>query len=310
MVDGLLLLLTFALGALLSRVSLCAVAAMQQLVVGRSASGLGRLLLATSGAGLSLLLLAGLLPGSVWLPVDAPLRAGLIAGGALLGLGALINGGCYLGSVLYLGTGNLNFLFTLAGIGIGLRAMAALFPASIGVTSGLHMASGLAWITGVCVCALAILLLIRTNRIASRWLVLLTGLLAGLVYARRPGWSYGGLLQALLQGRVGLMTWRDNASALLLFAGAVAGAIVSGRARWQRLELQRSLRCAGGGLIMGAGAALVPGGNDMLLLWSIPGLTVYGALAYAVMLATIGAGFLLAAGHSRLREPPQSIAPQ
>lgn len=310
MIDGLLLLLTFALGALLSRVSLCAVAAMQQLVVGRSASGLGRLLLAASGAGLSLLVLAGFLPGSVWLPVDAPLRAGLIAGGALLGLGAMINGGCYLGSVLYLGTGNLNFLFTLAGIGIGLRATAALLPASIGVTSGLRMASGTAWIVGACAFAVAIVLLMRTERIAIRWLVLLAGLLAGLVYARRPGWSYGGLLQSLLQGHVGLMTWRANASALMLFAGAVTGAIASGRAHWRRPALQRSLRCAAGGLIMGAGAALVPGGNDMLLLWAIPGLTAHGALAYAVMLATIGAGFLLAARHRRLREQPQSAAPQ
>jgi uncharacterized protein len=310
LIDGLLLLLTFALGALLSRVSLCAVAAMQQLVVGRSASGLGRLLLATSGAAVSLLLLAGLLPGSVWLPVDAPFRAGLIAGGALLGLGAMINGGCYLGSVLYLGTGNLNFLFTLAGIAVGMRATAMLFPGSIGVTSGLRMAAGPIWIIGVCSFAVVVILLMRTRRIAGCWLVLLTGLLAGLVYARRPGWSYGGLLQALLQGRMGLMTWRDNASALLLFAGAVAGATVTGRMRWQRPAPQRSLRCAAGGLIMGTGAALVPGGNDMLLLWAIPGLTLHGGLAYAVMLATIGAGFLLAAGHGRLPEPPQSAAPQ
>lgn len=310
MIDGLLLFLTFALGALLSRVSLCAVAAMQQLVVGRSASGLGRLLLAASGAALSLLLLAGLLPGSVWLPVDAPWRAGLVAGGVLLGLGAMINGGCYLGSVLYLGTGNLNFLFTLAGIGIGLRATAAFFPASLGVTSGLRMASGPAWIVGVCAFAVLIVLLVRTDRIAGRWLVLLAGLLAGLVYARRPGWSYGGLVQSLLQGRAGLMTWRDNASALLLFAGAVAGASVTGRSRWRRPEFWRSLRCAAGGLIMGAGAALVPGGNDTLLLWAIPGLTWHGALAYAVMLATIGAGFLLAAAHGRFREPPRPAAAQ
>jgi hypothetical protein len=46
---------------------------------------------------------------------------------------------------------------------------------------------------------------------------------------------------------------------------------------------------------MGCGAALVPGGNDTLLLWAIPGLTVNGALAFAVMLAVIAAGFALAA---------------
>ena len=57
---------------------------------------------------------------------------------------------------------------------------------------------------------------------------------------------------------------------------------------------------------MGVGAALVPGGNDMLLLWAIPGLTVYGALAYAVMLATIGAGFAAGSPPRAAPEPPQS----
>ena len=46
---------------------------------------------------------------------------------------------------------------------------------------------------------------------------------------------------------------------------------------------------------MGCGAALVPGGNDSLLLWAIPGLTLYGTLAYFLMLATIAAGFALKA---------------
>ena len=117
MIDGLLLLLTFVLGALLSRVSLCAVAAVQQFIVRHETEGLRGLALAAGGAGLSLLLLAALLPQSVSLPADSPLQFGVLTGGMLLGLGAMINGGCYLGSVLYVGTGNLNFLFTLAGIG-------------------------------------------------------------------------------------------------------------------------------------------------------------------------------------------------
>lgn len=44
-----------------------------------------------------------------------------VAGGVLLGLGALLNGGCYLGSITYLGSGNSNFLFTLVGIALSLR---------------------------------------------------------------------------------------------------------------------------------------------------------------------------------------------
>ena len=293
MIDTLLLLLTFALGALLSRVSLCAVAAVQQFIVGRDAKGLRKLALAASAAGLGLLLFAGLLPDRVSLPADSPLRSGVVAGGVLLGVGAMINGGCYLGSVLYLGTGNLNFLFTLAGIGLGLRAAMSALPNSFFAMSGLRMVMGPGWFVGLGGFMLAILVLMRGRRPVSSWVVVLTGLLAGLVYARKPGWSYGALLQSLMQGRPGLVHWRDNLPAVGLFVGAVTGALAAGRLHWQRPAVVRSLRCLVGGLLMGMGAALVPGGNDTLLLWAIPGLTLRGLLAYAVMLATIAAGFLL-----------------
>ena len=55
----------------------------------------------------------------VQMPGEGATPAGAITGGLLLGFGALINGGCYLGSVLYLGSGNLNFLLTLVGIAGG-----------------------------------------------------------------------------------------------------------------------------------------------------------------------------------------------
>lgn len=293
MIDGLLLLLTFVLGALLSRVSLCAVAAVQQFIIRHETEGLRALALAASGAGLSLLLLAALLPQSVSLPAGSPLQFGVLTGGMLLGLGAMINGGCYLGSVLYVGTGNLNFLFTLAGIGLGLRAAMVLLPASFVAVSGLRMVMGRAWFVGLGCFALVIVLLMRGGRVRVVWPAMLAGLFAGLVYARKPGWSYGALLQSLLQGRPGLMHWRDNLAALVLFVGAVAGALAAGRLHWQRPRFLRSLRCLTGGFAMGLGAALVPGGNDTLLLWSIPGLTFRGALAYAVMLVTIALGFLV-----------------
>jgi hypothetical protein len=45
---------------------------------------------------------------------------------------------------------------------------------------------------------------------------------------------------------------------------------------------------------MGAGATLIPGGHDLLLLWSIPGLTLHGLVAYVIVAATVAA--LLASG--------------
>ena len=302
MLDLLLLLLTLALGALLSRVSLCAVAGMQQAISLRNYAGLERLLIAASGAGISLLLLAGLRPDQVWLPRDAHFHLGIIGGGLLLGLGAMVNGGCYLGSVLYLGTGNLNFLLTLAGIGLGLRAADSWAPLPSVATPSLTMAMGPLWLAGLAAFVLIIAVLTYHRRIKGQWLALLAGLLAGLVYARRPGWSYGSTLESLARGQLGLAQWRGELSALALFVGAIGAAVLAGEFRLQRPTPWRALRCLSGGVILGFGAALIPGGNDSLLLWAIPGLTLYGASAFGLMLGAIGLGFGLA--ERGQRQPP------
>ena len=148
-IDALLLLLTFALGLALARVSLCAVAALQQLILAQRYDGLLRLLLAASGAGVTLLLLAGLAPGRVLLPAESATQAGALTGGLLLGLGALINGGCYLGSVLYLGSGNLNFLQTLVGIAGGEYAGSLASGLAMPAAGSLRMSMGPAWIAGM-----------------------------------------------------------------------------------------------------------------------------------------------------------------
>lgn len=47
-------------------------------------------------------------------------------------------------------------------------------------------------------------------------------------------------------------------------------------------------------MVMGYGAQQMPGGNDSLLLWAIPGLTLHGLIAYAVMACVITAAFFIA----------------
>jgi hypothetical protein len=292
-IDVLLLTLSFALGVALARVSLCAVGALQQLIHARRYDGVLRLLLATSGAGVTLLLLAGLVPGQVLLPGEMAALAGAITGGLLLGLGALINGGCYLGSVLYLGSGNLNFLLTLVGIAGGEFLSSLATGVALPADANLRMSMGPAWIAGLAGFILIILFILIRARSQGRWLAVAAGLLAGLIYARHPGWSYGTVLDSLAQGNFVRMSWISNLSALLLFAGAWSGAWFAGQFHLQWPSAARSLRCLAGGAIMGFGAARVPGGNDLLLLWAIPGLTLYGALAYGSMLLLIAAGLLL-----------------
>ena len=48
-----------------------------------------------------------------------------------------------------------------------------------------------------------------------------------------------------------------------------------------------------GGILMGLGAALVPGGNDVLLLNAIPGLSAHALPAYLAMLAGIAIALMV-----------------
>jgi toxin CptA len=286
----LLALLTFLLGATLSQVSLCAVAATQQWVVMRQAAGLQRLLLAVSGAGVVLLALSRWLPESALLPPDLPIDVTLVLGSVLLAVGALLNGGCYLGSVLYLGSGNMNFLFTLIGLGLGMQC-SRLAVVSVATASTLPATPMRPlWWVGLVTYALIVALSLWLTR-ARRPLLwpLCAGLFAALVYARRPGWSYGQLIDSVAHADWRGMTWLANGAALTLFAGAIAGSIYTGRWHWQWPAPARLLRCLSGGMLMGMGAAYIPGGNDMLLLWSVPGLALYGAVAYLIMMATLAA---------------------
>ena len=306
MIDAVLLLLTLALGAALARVSLCAVGGMQQAVVARNYQGLERLLLAASGAGVVLLLFAGLAPGHVGLPAASRFHTGIIVGGALLGLGALLNGGCYLGSVLYLGSGNLNFLLTLVGIGLGARSAEALAPLRVAAVPAVRMALRFDWMAGAGLFALLIVLLLRGRSSRERWLALCAGMLGGVVCARHPGWSYGAVVETLAHGQAYARDRNALLSAAMLFVGALAGARLAGRFELRRPTPWRGMRCLVGGTVMGCGAALIPGGNDTLLLWAIPGLAVNGALAYIVMLTTIGLGVALGA---RLQRAPGAASP-
>jgi len=297
-IDVLLLILTVLLGAALSRVSLCAVAAVQQCVVARDYAGAQRLLAAASAAGIVLLACSAWAPMRVSLPGGLPITPLLLCGALLLGAGALLNGACYLGSVLYLGNGNMNFLFTLLGLGAGswtagrwhdTPLASASASATAAATAALPAALRWAGIGLFTLCAL-LLLSARMRRRALAWAVL-AGVVAGLVYARHPGWSYGQVIDALAGGDWSRMSWLANLAALALFAGAIGASLYAGRWQWQRPQALRALRCLGGGVLMGLGAKLIPGGSDMLLLWSIPGLALYGAVAYLIMLALLAALF-------------------
>jgi toxin CptA len=289
--------MTTLLGVLMSRTSLCTVAGVQQCLRERRLHGLLPMLAAASASGLVLLACSALVPGQVVLPRDQPIGVRLLVGGALLGVGALVNGACYLGSVLYIGRGNANFLLTLLGLGVAARIAGAPMMAADGAP--LRMAMGPTFLAGALLFALLLWVALRAWHRSVVLAAAAAGLLAGLVYALHPAWSYGVVIDSLALSR-----WMESAallSAAMLFVGATLGALSQHRWQFVMPAPLRAARCLAGGFLMGWGAHLVPGGNDMLLLWAIPGLTLYGVLAYLAMVATI---VLAMAGRTAVRPAP------
>jgi hypothetical protein len=306
MFDPFLLLLAGALGWCLARASLCAVAATQEAVLHRRATALYLQLIAVSLAGVSLLG-ASLVTGSpARLPgAGAPLLQ-LLAAAAVMAAGALLNGGCYLGSILYLGRGKANFLFCLVGIALAARFA---LPAHAGIavpvsSAGLpDVALRLAAIAAFACCA-GVAFRAALGACASGIDVrivytLVAGLLAGALMAHAPGWGYNVALGAI--GRAGIDAFNVEAvlPACALFAGAVASCIAAGQWSPERPTLRGAARCLAGGFVLESAARCIPGGNDTLLFWVMPGLGGYGFVAYVVILSVLLLAWSIAARASR-----------
>ena len=102
------------------------------------------------------------------------------------------------------------------------------------------------------------------------------------------GWAYTDVLAELARGMAASVGARA-ALALALLAGAALGGWTAGRFRSTRLSAQQMARCLAGGVLMGWGSLLLPGGNDGLILVGMPLAWPYAWLAFATMCATIAA---------------------
>ncbi|HEX9139654.1 MAG TPA: YeeE/YedE thiosulfate transporter family protein [Steroidobacteraceae bacterium] len=303
MLDWLLLGLAFVFGFGLTRTSVCTVAAVRTHILERDTRSLLCILVAASAAGAVLLGFAWIWPQQIRLPLDSSVPGWALLGGFILGAGALINGGCYLGSITYLCRGNLNFLFTLFGIVAGARFAAIMFgmrimPAAAQL-SGRPYFSAIGTLGCLLVLSTGLWLMAsrarndeRFARISRRmgWAAAFCGAVAAVIFARHPNWSYGTLLEQLAAADHAVLEPVVLCSALALFAGAVIGA--RHRWHWHAPTVLGSGRRFVGGILLSIGALLVPGGNDTLLLWTIPGLASYGFIAFGAMLLTIAGGVL------------------
>jgi hypothetical protein len=108
------------------------------------------------------------------------------------------------------------------------------------------------------------------------------------------------VLAELAKGMAASLAVRMALFAALLL-GAAWGGWTAGRWRSTRPRAMQCLRRLAGGVLMGWGSLLIPGGNDGLILVGMPLLWPYAWAAFLLMCLTIAAALLLAR-----REPVMS----
>lgn len=290
------------LGFSLVRANSCSVASTRRLVIERRADWLLGLLVAISWAGAVLLGFAFLTPLNLRFPADMPITLSLLAGSVLLGVGALLNKACFLGSVSQLCRGNLNYVLTLAGIAL---ALGVFTYASDGThaTRGRSAAEAIAavhliWFGCLAAVLFAVmiaysLIKLHRRRMVTMMALIVVGISGGVIYAFNPDWSYTSMLDRALHGQLTARAWLLEIGAVSMFGGAVLSSVLGSSFTIVLPSYRVAAGCLAGGFLMGAGAKMIPGGNDTMMLWSIPGLARHGVAAYLVMMLTIAAGLVL-----------------
>ena len=214
----------------------------------------------------------------------------ILAGGALIAWGAWLNRGCFFGTFVQLVGGNFNYLATLVGVVAGLLTTRIFLDAWLPRLPEASLATsaqpvGLFWLGAAFIFWLIVW---WHSTPKARLILLILGIGGGWLYAAVAGWSLGAVLNGTVLHTLHLQPHPPSRLTLFASLAMVAGGLL---AAWygksfqlRRPRLKASAANLGGGALMGIGAALVPGGNDTLLLHGIPALAPHAVVGYLAML--------------------------
>jgi toxin CptA len=233
-----------------------------------------------------------------------------VIGGVLLGLGAFVNGACVFGAIARFGSGEWAYILTPAGFFVGCLSIAFFAaPAPQKLPYGSPVLQAPTWVA-------LLFVAFALWRIATPWLrsdktmgrrwhealaehvwsphaaTTVIGVTFVVMLLLVGGWAYTDVLAELARG----MSASVEARTLLLLAlvaGAALGGWTAKRFRSTRITLAQVLRCFSGGVLMGWGSLLLPGGNDGLILVGMPLAWPYAWTAFATMCAAIATAQLL-----------------
>jgi Sulphur transport len=297
---------TIVMGFAIQRGATCTVAAVGELVERRGVRSLVALVEAsvwvTAG-----LLVAGRLGWLGVAPAGYELNGWTVAGAALLGLGAFVNGACVFGAIARFGSGQWAYVATPVGFYLGCLTIDRVFaPAAPRVLESASIVwkapDAVVWLVLALLAARVVAPLVE-HRAALRELVTrrlwsahaattVIGITFFVTLILAGAWAYTDALADLARGMP-----RDLlARALLLLCllvGALIGGWTAGLFRHTSIRMITLGRCLAGGMLMGWGSLLIPGGNDGLILVGMPLLWPYAWVAFATMCVTIGGALLV-----------------
>ncbi len=300
--------MAFAMGFAIRRGSVCLVDASQRAVVKGKTLKLRSFAIAAGAAGVIIIPAAWAAPNLVALYPEGPITLKLCGGAALFAIGARFNGGCAFGTLSRLSGGQLRYLGTVLGAIAGAMLVNQSLPL---VADRLYVQqNSWAGLAAFGLCGLAVwpaLKRVTFKNVAASVVrkdtllrptgaMLVIGCLGGTLFAFAQSWTYLSVLSSegrFIFGMTGeTVGARPLAASGALVAGAVFAAVRSGRFSPRWASVSQLTRHGIGGIAMGAGAAMVPGSNGVLVLYGVPSLSLSAITAYAVMSVVLLATFL------------------
>ena len=289
------------MGFAIQRGATCTVAAVEEVVARRGAGRLIALVEASAWVAGGLLI-AHRLHWLAQVPTGYAVTGWTVAGAVLLGIGAFVTRACVFGAIARLGSGDWAYAATPLGFYLGCVSVNSVFAPTAAQGLGaspvfLAAPAATAWlIAGWLVWRIATPLVGRRGMLRELlerrlWSPHAATVVIGLAFlvmlVLAGAWAYTDVLAELANGMVHDVGAR-TALLMCLLAGAIVGGWTAGRLRFARIRAASLARCLIGGVLMGWGSLLIPGGNDGLILVGMPLLWPYAWVAFATMCLTIG----------------------
>jgi uncharacterized membrane protein YedE/YeeE len=275
-------LLCFVAGSAIDTGSICLVRTVNEAVAGKPGLALGCLVALLCAA--LVFTLDTALNWQLQTPPRAWPTAGIVVGAVVFGAGVALNGACGIGTITRLCRGDIGYAATVAGA----LAVSQLVPRTMLPTPKTDGAVtlGLAWFAAIGLVALPPLLILRQH-LARRIIVsfAILGLIAATLANLRGDWTWLRLVNGIQAGVP--VRYEALACVAAVLVGAAVTARFRRRVRFIRPDPRVMLREAAGGALMAIGAVMIPGGNDVLLVYGVPSGSPHAVAALAIIIAIL-----------------------